>query len=212
MKQQHAPDVEDRCRGEKNHSVGRVYLEHVLSVSEFMVALEIACRGTEARLLDETEFGRNPVTDQPRPSFRWQVNLTEGKTLGVIPDRTFGLEIQAAGAPPARSFFFLEVDRGTMPIMRKDFSQSSIYRKFLAYQKTWASAIHREQFGFHRFRVLTVTTSPGRAESMIRACRTLERGRGLFLFADMSIVAKSGSLLRARWQTTNPSVTSSLLT
>jgi hypothetical protein len=71
-----------------------------------------------------------------------------------------------------------------MPIARASLAQSSFYRKLLAYEATWAQNLHRTRFGFPRFRVLTVTTSPDRARHLAEAARRLRRGRGSFLFTD----------------------------
>ena len=71
-----------------------------------------------------------------------------------------------------------------MPIQRQNPSHSSFHRKLLAYEATWTQNLHRTHLGLHRFRVLTVTTTPSRAKSLTAACRALERGQGLFLFAD----------------------------
>ncbi|MGD0410154.1 MAG: hypothetical protein ABSC18_00495, partial [Verrucomicrobiota bacterium] len=60
----------------------------------------------------------------------------------------------------------------------------------LAYEATWATGLHRFQFGFHRFRVLTVTTSAARVESLVAACSELKRGHGLFLSCDQAAVAQ----------------------
>ena len=54
-----------------------------------------------------------------------------------------------------------------------------------SHKATWLQAVHQRQFGFHRFRMLTVTTSTKRVTSLIQVCRKLEQGHGLFLFADL---------------------------
>jgi hypothetical protein len=69
--------------------------------------------------------------------------------------------------------------------------------------------LHRIRFGFHRFRVLTVTTSTARVKSLVDACSQLERGHGLFLFADRTIL--SGDMFSSIWQTGKPGETGSLL-
>ena len=38
--------------------------------------------------------------------------------------------------------------------------------------------------------MLTVTTSPARVKSLLDACSRLQRGHGLFLFADQSVLQK----------------------
>lgn len=171
---------------EKNRAVGRIFLEHALLVSEVMTAIELACRKANIRLITERELSERP--------FRWRVNLSNRKRLGVIPDRVFALENDAR----ERAYFFLEADRGTMPVMRRTLSQTSFHRKLLAYEATWSQSIHRTRFGFHRFRVITVTTSAARVTSLVEACSQLERGQGLFLFADRSVLDDVFSPI---WQT-----------
>ena len=171
---------------EKNRAVGRIFLEHALLVSEVMTAIELACRKADIRLITERELSERP--------FRWRVNLSNRKRLGVIPDRVFALENGAR----ERAYFFLEADRGTMPVKRRTLTQTSFHRKLLAYEATWSQSIHRSRFGFHRFRVLTVTTSPARVTSLVEACSQLERGQGLFLFADRSVLEDVFSPI---WQT-----------
>jgi len=181
---------------EKNRSVSRLYIEHALLVSDFMVALELGCRKTSGvRLL--TGDGR---TCRPHP-FKWRVQVNGRLKLGVVPDLVFALDASNQHGSINRSFFFLEVDRGTMPVIRKSLVQSSFYRKLLAYEATWAKGLHRSQFGFHRFRVLTVTTSAARVKSLVDACSQLKSGHGLFLFCDQATLKQHGDILTMRWIT-----------
>jgi hypothetical protein len=184
--------------GEKNRSVGRVFIEHALLVSDVMVALELACRKSgRVRLLPEEEL--LPQTGRRRP-FSWKVNVNNSLKLGVIPDRVFALEFQDRNRESSRAVFFLEADRGTMPVIRRNYSQTSFYSKMLAYEATWSQSIHRTRLGFHRFRVLTVTTSAERVKTLVSACSQLKRGRGLFLFADRTILERPSDILSAKWQ------------
>jgi hypothetical protein len=181
--------------GEKNRAVGRIYLEHALSVSDVMVALELACRKSErCRLLGNDEFPK------VQKSFRWNVNVGGGVKLGVIPDQVFGLETTSEDGTTNRAYFFLEADRGTMPVMRSSLTQTSIYRKLLAYEATWSQELHRTKFGFHRFRVLIVTKSAERMKSLVEACSKLKRGQGLFLFAEEETLKKHGDILTLPWK------------
>jgi hypothetical protein len=86
----------------------------------------------------------------------------------------FALEITGVNGNVRRSYFFLEADRGTMPVIRKGLSQTSFYRKLLSYEATWRQEIQQKLFGFPRFRVLTVTSNPARVKSLIDACSKLE--------------------------------------
>jgi hypothetical protein len=173
---------------EENGSVKRVFLEHALLVSDIMVSLELACREKGIRLLTEMDLAK---TNEP---FRWKMNLG-GQKFSVTPDRVFALEFTGSDGNARRSYFFLEADRGTMPVTRRTLSQTSFYRKLLAYEATWAANIHEKQFGFHRFRVLTVTTNAVRVNSLIEACSKLKTGHGLFLFADITILNSSQNIL-----------------
>jgi hypothetical protein len=182
--------------GEKNRSVKRIFLEHALLVSDVIVVIELACRKTGIRLLTDGELS----LPSKREQFRWKVNISSRVKLGVIPDRVFALEFPDQGGTNNRAFFFLEADRSTMPVKRRNLSQTSFYRKLLAYEATWTQNIHRTRFGFSRFRVLTVTTSAERVKSLVDACSQLKRGHGLFLFADWKSLETS-EVFSSIWQT-----------
>lgn len=161
--------------------VGRLFLDHALLVSDVMVALALACRRRpEFELLTANEA---TPTVRDREPFQWSVNLPGQVKCGVIPDRVFGLQFRDESGRRTQAWYFLEADRGTMPITRTGLDRSSIQRKLLAYAATWSQNLHRTRFGWNRFRVLTVTSSEKRIASMQEAVRSMERGQGLFLFA-----------------------------
>ena len=179
--------------GEKNRAVGRMYLAHALLVSHVMVTLELACRQHNIRLLHEDDL--NLPVEVP---LHWRVKLRDGTKLGVIPDRVFALEYADQTGRVQRVNYFLEADRGTMPVVREKLTQSSFYRKLLAYEATWSNKVHQRHLGINRFRVLTVTSSSARVISLLDACSRLQRGHSLFLFADESVLQRD--LLSAVWQ------------
>lgn len=191
---------------ERNHVIGRLFLEHALLVSDVMVTIELACRkrGT-IRLLHEDEVGLRLEREQ----FQWWVKIQSGLKLGVVPDRIFALEYMDQHGQSQRIHYFLEADRGTMPVIRSNLSQTSFRRKLLAYEATWNQNLHRSRLGIHRFRVLTVTTSAKRVESLVNACSKLKTGHGLFLFADNSVL--TGDLLSKLWRTGRIGEASTLL-
>lgn len=193
---------------EKNHAIGRMFLEHALFVASIMVTLELACRKNGSiRLLYEDDLGL-PVKQSPA---RWRVSLSNGVKLGVIPDRIFALEYQTENRQTQRAFFFLEADRGTMPVVRPKLLQTSFLRKLLAYEATWTQKVHQRYLGLRRFRVLTVTTVSGRVESLIDACAHLKHGHGLFLFAEKSVLEHPDILFAPIWQTGRPNQSACLL-
>jgi len=179
---------------EKNRTIGQVFLQHALLVAETMVSLELACHKRGVRLLYEDELDL-PAIQQP---FQWWVKIAGGMKLGVIPDRVFALEYADQAGQRQRAYFFLEADRGTMPVVRKGLTQTSFFRKLLAYEATWTNKVHQRQLGIHRFRVLTVTTIPARVPTLLAACSQLKRGHGLFLFADATVLEKD--LFTAVWR------------
>jgi hypothetical protein len=196
----------------KNRSVGRIFIEHALLVSDIMVKIEIACRENgQIQLLSGDEVALASTISRRRQQFKWKVTIANGAKVGIVPDRVFALEYPDAGANRARTFFFLEADRGTMPVNRRNLSQSSFFRKLLAYESTWSLSIHRARFGFHRFRVLTVTTTGERTRSFVRACSQLKTGHGLFLFTDRTFLDKPMDIFSLKWQTARPGRTATLL-
>ena len=175
---------------ERNNAIGRVFLEHALLVADIMVAFELACRKRGVRLLYEAELSSSP--------FQWWVKISGGTKLGVVPDRVFALEYPDHAGRWRRSHFFLEADRGTMPVVRRNLVQTSFFRKLLAYETTWTNKVHQRHLGIPSFRVLTVTTIADRVQTLLAACSQLKRGHGLFLFADTSALQKD--LFSAVWR------------
>jgi hypothetical protein len=181
----------------RKNRVGRLFLEHALLISDVMVAIEKACRNrADVRLL---------APNERRGLFQWSVGIGHHAKCGVIPDRVFGLEFNGK-----QCWYFLEADRATMPVMRRNLDQTSFYRKLLAYAATWKQDTHRNRFGWQRFRVLTVTTDSERVREMIEACRRLNQGRGLFLFTTIKTLQEQHDFFSLRWHTARGSETTGL--
>jgi DNA-binding Lrp family transcriptional regulator len=176
-----------------------LFLRHALQKSEIMVALELACR----RNPEVTFVSANALaSDFPdrRLSLEWRVKVDNKTELGVIPDDVFALEYSGRERTKQRVLFFVESDRSTMPVERRDLSKTSFRRKLLAYEATWLRKIHQTRFSCNRFRVLTITTSADRVKRLVESCSKLKHGLGLFLFTDLSIL-KTDDVLTAPWQT-----------
>ena len=193
-------------------TIGRLFLEHALLTSDVMVAIELACRRNgRVRLLTDDELPLPEAARRQPEHFQWSVNLGNRMKIGVIPDRVFALEFLDQLADRNRAFYFLEADRGTMPVSRKTLARSSFHRKLLAYEATWKQNLHQTQFGFHRFRVLAVTTSAERAKNLAAAAAQLERGHGLFMFTDIASLHGATDLLTFPWQTARVGQTASFV-
>ncbi len=77
----------------------------------------------------------------------------------------FGLKF----ADGSRRCFMVEIDRGTMPITRRDQSVTSYAMKMRTYLAAQAAGLHELRYGWKAFRVLTITTDPKRVQSMTAA-------------------------------------------
>lgn len=174
----------------QNLSTGRFFLEHALLVSDVLVALELACHASgNFRLLMPDAFPLPSAFKDKREPFHWSVNVSSRLKVGVIPDAVFAL--QSAEEPSNPAYFFLEADRGTMPITRSSLGKSSFYRKLLAYEATHSQKLHHRVLGMRRFRVLTVTADAGRARSLANAAAKFERRPGLFLFRHLTAFSQN---------------------
>lgn len=189
----------------ENRNVSRVFLHHTLAVAEVMVAFELACRSREGVQFippEEVLVGAPAETRRLRLPFRWQVEVRWGGKpyrLGLEPDKLFGFRFEGESENRRRAFFFLEADRGTMPVMRKGLGQTSFLRKLVCYHETWRQGIHSKHLGIPNFRVLTVTASRERAGHLVEACRSLSGGGSrLFLFTDRESLGR-GDILTHEW-------------
>jgi hypothetical protein len=188
---------------EKNKRAGAIFIEHTLEVADFMTGVELACRARgdvelmrEHEILDmapeETRTAREPL--------RWKVDkvmMGKRETFSVVPDGLFGLVFPDETA----AYFVLEVDRGTIPLIRTDVPGTAAWRKSISYKlatywEGWKAQQHLTQFGVKQVRVAMVTSSPERVENMRRIVDGLTEGRGsnFFLFVDRAAMAASNPL------------------
>lgn len=186
---------------EKNQGVRRMFLEHALALSDFMVKLALSLQNHQSFRLISEALLRARKRKEAETDFRWRVSVRGRGRLGIIPDAVCSIEKNEHSPNPNPAFFFIEVDRGTMPVMRENLVRTSMFRKLLAYEATWKSGLHKRLFGFHRFRVLIVTTSAARRATLVNACKKLESGRGLFLFCDQETLASQPNVLDIAWET-----------
>ncbi|MBL9184073.1 MAG: replication-relaxation family protein [Verrucomicrobiaceae bacterium] len=165
----------------RNKGIGRLFLEHTLMVSDFMAALELDCRQRpDVRLLFAHELPQPKGRENHREPFRWTVDLPGKRHVGVVPDKVFALEVTRPEGCVERTYYFLEADRGTMPIERRDIRQSSVMRKIISYQATMASKAHLIRLNVNRFRVLVLARNLERVRHLQTAIADLkisQRGR-----------------------------------
>lgn len=166
----------------RNKSVGRLFLEHTLMVSDFMAALELDTRQRpDVRLLYAHELPQPIGRENSREPFRWTVDFPGKRRVGVVPDKVFALEVIHLDGRIERTHYFLEADQGTMPIDRHNLRQSCMMRKLKAYEATHLSEACGIRLGANRFRTLIVTPKLERAQNIREKASLLGKGRRLFI-------------------------------
>lgn len=166
----------------RNKGVRRLFLDHTLTVSAFMAALEIGCRNRhDIRLLYAHELLNLKDTSKNVKNFSWSVNLSGKRRIAVVPDKVFALEVTYPDKRIECTHYFLEADQGTMPIERRDFRQSCVFKKLKAYEATQTTGIYRMKLGMRRFIALIITHQRERMESISQAICNIRPHRACFL-------------------------------
>ena len=155
----------------RNRSYTRESLDHTLAITRFLVDLEVACRvRTDVSLIRFEDILANApeATRRSRFPMSWPVPIQwhGGKAeVQVAPDAIFGLRVIRTDGTATRSYFFLEMDRGTMTIVPSERVRESdafpyratILRKLHAYANSYRLGLHKERFSFQAPRVLFLT-------------------------------------------------------
>ena len=200
---EHGLDVRRRLLDgiDKEQAAGWRFIEHTVSIAEFMVRLELGVRGrSDVRILERGEI----LLDAPKSNRDRLVKLEASIRLSgalrknaVVPDALFGLRFN----DEEKSYFMLEIDRGEMPVERYKNAQRTYFaKKMLTYYEANRQQRHVHDLGIENFRVLTVTTTSERVERMLAALNGITEGRGsnMFLFTDVAKLA-AGNPLDLQW-------------
>lgn len=172
---------------EKNKNCKHLFLCHTVMVSEILTTVQLACQKIKGlEYIDATEIINNrqvPAPDRADP-LSWKVEGATPKKFkfSIIPDGAFGLRINQNGAESA-FYYFIEADRGTMPVVRHNLFRSSIYKKMVGYSASMNDKLFGKNFGFKKVFVLLVTTSEERINNMLKLNKTIHpQGKGFRLF------------------------------
>ena len=190
---------------DKNRTAGRLFIEHTLLIADLAVSLEVVCiQRRDVRFIDAREIlslapEATRIAKDPwaLPARIHHANATQD--VHVIPDKVFGLDFTIVRK---RSYFFVEADRGTMPVMRRHSKQTSFHQKLLAYLAGGGTAnAHGKKLGIGNFRVLTITTSEERIATMLEALKLATKGVGSnqFLFIDRGSLSACSNILALEW-------------
>jgi len=133
---------------------------HSLMICEALASLDLGARANpRLRYIAWPEiFARAPVNTR-LASTPFRIPVPSGGYL--VPDGMFGFEYDL-GEKKAYRFFALEADRGTMPLVRSDRNQTSLFGKLAAYREIIARQVHKTHLGISTLFVLTITTSQER--------------------------------------------------
>ena len=199
LRQHRGVELPEHRWAQKNRELRPSTIQHDVATSRFMARLwrDTVLAGGDARVLYQQEFevkqkeGEAAKKGGLKNTLRTMITNWHGYRgeQGTAPDRIF-----AFSANGKRQYFFLEIDEGTETIVPGQtrlrepsfWRDTSLLRKFVIYASAFETKAHTTTFDIPVFRVITVTTKPGRAKAMQEACRThLQHVRpGLFLFAD----------------------------
>jgi hypothetical protein len=187
----------------RNDEAGRPFIDHQLEITEFYVSLKRATEGLrDVQLIHPAELmaafpEHTRKASQPLSLRATLFDQGAEHPIGIVPDFAFGLKF----AEGRRRCFMVEIDRGTMPIVRADLRQTSFRRKMQAYLAAYGEKQHESRFGWKAFRILTITTDEQRMRSMQGALRHLNipnsPGASLFLFATQAALRVSDPLRHA---------------
>ncbi len=109
-------------------------------------------------------------------AWRGRVSV-DGESLPLIPDGVF---IVSDHRSDAEAMVFLEADNSTEPLRRATMTQSSFFKKCVAYWRYWIDEIRPRH---ESMIVLTVAKTAERAEALRLTAKAIdEEGRGLNLF------------------------------
>lgn len=178
-------------------------LAHDLRVSDVLVCLQRACLLGDWFFFHHHDWQTLLTGTKPDALYtlKWSTKprlKDKRQRVTVIPDAAFALHDGDEGA----AYFLLEVDRGTMPVTRSDPSQTSFVRKVQAYRESRQAGVLWKRWEVPGFRVLVVTESRKRMESLQHATsKCFRRGRStMFLFAVAEDLLKVADPLTAPWQ------------
>lgn len=192
---------------EKNRRVRERHIEHTLGISDFMIEIEALCQSSpDHHLIGQGDIlAQSPSeTRRSKYPFRWKTRVEHnGKrhNIMILPDYVFGIR----SSDGRERFYFVEIDRGTMPVKRRDISQTSFVRKVLSYADTFERGLALRRFGMTGFQVLTVTTSLERIQTIQDAIANLTNtsfSANTFLFKPKGTPQAPFPFL-AEWQNAN---------
>lgn len=176
-------------------------LDHLAAINQFLILTQVACgssAGFHASCVRSWEISASAA-----PNASAEARGILGKALR--PDATIWLSNPAGKG----LLLFLEIDRGTEPLSRRQNSpQTSLEAKFEVYCRCFDAgdfrpvALHLFRGSPRGFRVLLVTTAHSRIEALRE--RLQEQGDTRFVWATTFAELEAGGVFGRIWQIVSP--------
>ena len=182
----HPPSVSHLVRKSRSGAI-RQY-PHSMMICDTLASIEIGMQGTGCELVTWEEILTRQGTIEKENPFKLPctIEFTYPKTRKthraktfLIPDALFGIRHEGKV-----SFFALEAERGN-GIWRSNLQQPSFLKKILGYRDIIRTKTYEKVYGIPNMRVLVVTGSPARIQTMINLTAEITGGSNLFLFHDI---------------------------
>jgi len=194
---------------DKNRSVKRAHIQHTLRIGDIEEAfIRTSDHDPSIKVLSANDIlARAPeaTARDPKP-WLWQTHIRQANgdllLAKAIPDAVLGLDLTTERK---RYFFWVEADRGTMPVVRTKQATSSVARKFEAYLAGYHAGLHTTRYGIKNIRFLIITTSQKRIETMVATFSKManQKDCSMFLFADWHQVSQADHALQITWRNGN---------
>lgn len=170
--------------------------EHALMTCEVLASIELGLpRG--ARFISWPEIlAKAPTSARKEGPVAFEIG---GQKL--VPDALFGIGYTGASGTESYRFFAVEIDRGTMPVVRSLSSQTAFLPKLAGYSAVLRQGLFKTQLGLPNLLVLTVTIGDSRRHTMIDALAAMPDDSGAFLFGYVAQPASTPvtSLISSPW-------------
>jgi hypothetical protein len=148
----------------------RFYLQHTLAIGDLSIGVDCAVRQSDTRVrLSDSELCAGMSDKRRQSGKKWLLEVAhKGVAISTLCDLAFGIGDKAIGR---RWNFLCEIDMGTMTVSTGDLSKSSILRKMVGYARASFDGHYAKAFGWQGVRVVFLTTSETRVQSMIDAAK-----------------------------------------
>jgi hypothetical protein len=194
---------------DKNRTVKRAHIQHTLRIGDIEDAFaRTSSHDPTIKVLsadDILAMAPETTARDPKP-WLWQTHVRQANgyllLAKAIPDAVLGLDLTTERK---RYFYWLEADRGTMPVLRTKQATSSVARKFEAYLAGYHAGLHTTRYGIKNIRFLIITTSQKRIDTMVATLSKManQKDCSMFLFADWHQVNQADHALQITWRNGN---------